>query len=62
MSPGILTTAVTSSASPHAGQSGFGSAVTSPPAEEETTTTLITTTTITTVHTPGIITNNTTYS
>uniref|UniRef100_A0A8C2DUT6 Seizure 6-like protein 2 n=1 Tax=Cyprinus carpio TaxID=7962 RepID=A0A8C2DUT6_CYPCA len=52
MSPGILTTAVTSSAAPQAGQSVFGSAVTSPPAEEETTTTLITTTTITTVHTP----------
>uniref|UniRef100_A0AAY4CIK4 Uncharacterized protein n=1 Tax=Denticeps clupeoides TaxID=299321 RepID=A0AAY4CIK4_9TELE len=50
MSPGILTTAVTSSAlGPQAGQS---QAVTSPPAEEETTTTLITTTTITTVHTP----------
>uniref|UniRef100_A0A8C1RAB2 Seizure 6-like protein 2 n=1 Tax=Cyprinus carpio TaxID=7962 RepID=A0A8C1RAB2_CYPCA len=52
MSPGILTTAVTSSAAPQAGQSVFGSAVTLPPAEEETTTTLITTTTITTVHTP----------
>ncbi|XP_065136858.1 seizure protein 6 homolog isoform X2 [Paramisgurnus dabryanus] len=52
MSPGILTTAVTSSAAPRAAQSGFGSGVTSPPAEEETTTTLITTTTITTVHTP----------
>ncbi|XP_048846767.1 seizure protein 6 homolog isoform X3 [Brienomyrus brachyistius] len=48
MSPGVLTTAATSSA----GQPRAWSAVTSSPSEEETTTTLITTTTITTVHTP----------
>uniref|UniRef100_A0A8C9VW19 Seizure 6-like protein 2 n=1 Tax=Scleropages formosus TaxID=113540 RepID=A0A8C9VW19_SCLFO len=47
MSPGILTTAATSSGQPRA----WG-VVTSSPSQEETTTTLITTTTITTVHTP----------
>ncbi|MCJ8739210.1 hypothetical protein PDJAM_G00044570 [Pangasius djambal] len=52
MSPGVLTTAMTSSTAPQSGQSGGKGGVTSPPAEEETTTTLITTTTITTVHTP----------
>ncbi|KAJ8347357.1 hypothetical protein SKAU_G00287580 [Synaphobranchus kaupii] len=53
MSPGVLTTAVTSSAAaPQAGQASTGSVMTSLPAEEETTTTLITTTTITTVHAP----------
>ena len=55
MSPGVLTTAVTSSAAPQAGLSRARGGVTSPPAEEETTTTLITTTTITTVHTPGTL-------
>uniref|UniRef100_A0A6Q2Z757 Seizure 6-like protein 2 n=1 Tax=Esox lucius TaxID=8010 RepID=A0A6Q2Z757_ESOLU len=50
MSPGVLTTALTSS--PAASQSFTDKTVTSPPTEEETTTTLITTTTITTVHMP----------
>lgn len=58
MSPGVLTTAMTSSTAPQYGQSGGKGGVTSPPAEEETTTTLITTTTITTVHTPGILSDN----
>ncbi|XP_066577793.1 seizure protein 6 homolog isoform X2 [Amia ocellicauda] len=64
MSPRVLTTAVTSSATaPRAGQSGSRASsaplaavtsvpTTSSPQEEETTTTLITTTTVTTVHTP----------
>ncbi|GAA6068668.1 seizure protein 6 homolog isoform X1 [Tachysurus ichikawai] len=54
MSPGVLTTAMTSSTAPKSGQLGGKGGVTSPPLEEETTTTLITTTTITTVHTPGL--------
>ena len=51
MSPGLLTTALSSSSA--AGQTGSRHSLSLLPIEEETTTTLITTTTITTMHMPG---------